>query len=33
MTNDDNERCSMMNVDANGDDLKYYVGASYILES
>jgi hypothetical protein len=32
MTNDDNERC-MMNVDANVDDLKDYVGTSYILES
>jgi hypothetical protein len=31
MTNDDNERC-MMNVDANVDDLKDYVGKSYILE-
>jgi hypothetical protein len=30
--NDDNERC-MMNVDANVDDLKDYVGTSYILES
>ena len=33
-TNDDNERCIMMNVDENVDDLKYYVGTSiYILES
>jgi hypothetical protein len=24
--NDENERCKMMNVDANVDDLKYYVG-------
>jgi len=32
MMNDDNEMC-MMNVDANLDDLKYYVGTSYILES
>ena len=32
MTNDDNEKC-MMNVDANVDDIKYYVGTSYILES
>jgi hypothetical protein len=32
MTNDDNETC-MMNVDANMDDLKYYVGTSDILES
>jgi hypothetical protein len=32
MTNDDNERC-MMNIDANVDDLKDYVGTSYILES
>jgi hypothetical protein len=32
MTNDDNERCIMMNVDENVDDLKYYVGTSYILE-
>jgi hypothetical protein len=31
MTNDDNERCSMMNVDANVNDLKYYVGTSYIF--
>ena len=31
MTNDVNETC-MMNVDANVDDLKYYVGTSYILE-
>jgi hypothetical protein len=30
--NDDNETC-MLNVDANVDDLKYYVGTSYILES
>ena len=28
MTNDDNERCGMMNVDANVDDLKDYVGTS-----
>ena len=33
MTSDDNERSSMMNVDANVDDLKDYVGTSYILES
>ena len=33
MENDDNERCIMMNVDENVDDLKYYVGTSYILES
>ena len=33
MTNDDNERCNMMNVDANVDDIKDYVGKSYILES
>jgi hypothetical protein len=33
MVNDDNKRCSMTNVDANVDDLKYYVGTSYILES
>ena len=32
MTNDDNERCNMMNVYANVDDLKDYVGTSYILE-
>ena len=32
MTNDDNETC-MMNVDANMDDLKAYVGTSDILES
>jgi hypothetical protein len=32
MMNDDNETC-MMNVDANMDDIKYYVGTSYILES
>ena len=31
MTNDNNERY-MMNVDANVDDLKDYVGTSYILE-
>ena len=29
----DNERCTMMNVDANVEDLKYCVGTSYILES
>jgi hypothetical protein len=28
MINDDNERCSMMKVDANVDDLKDYVGIS-----
>ena len=33
MTNYDNERWSMMNIDANVDDLKDYVGTSYILES
>ena len=33
MENDDNERCNMMNIDENVDDLKYYVGTSYILES
>ena len=33
MTNEDNERCNMMNVYANVDDLKDYVGTSYILES
>ena len=32
MKNDDNETC-MMKVDANVDDIKYYVGTSYILES
>ena len=32
MTNDDNDRCNMMNIDANVDDIKYYVGTSYILE-
>jgi hypothetical protein len=32
MTNNDNEMC-MMNVDANMDDLKDYVGTSRILES
>ena len=32
MTNDDNETC-MMNVDANVDDLKDYVGTLDILES
>jgi hypothetical protein len=32
MMNDDNDM-SMMNVDANVDDLKYYVGTSDILES
>ena len=31
-TNDDNEM-SIMNVDANMDDLKYYVGKLDILES
>jgi len=30
MMNYDNEMC-MMNVDANVDDLKDYVGTSYIL--
>ena len=30
--NDDNET-TIMNVDANMDDLKDYVGISYILES
>jgi hypothetical protein len=29
---DDNDRCNMMNADENVDDLKYYVGTSYILE-
>jgi hypothetical protein len=33
MMNDENERCNMMNVDANVDELKYYVGTPYILES
>jgi hypothetical protein len=32
MTNDDNEM-SIMNVDANMDDIKDYVGTSNILES
>ena len=32
MTNHDNERC-MLNVDANVDNFKDYVGTSYILES
>jgi len=32
MMNDDNDT-SMMNVDANVGDLKYYVGTSDILES
>jgi hypothetical protein len=32
MTNDENERCNMMNIDANVDDLKDYVGTSCILE-
>jgi hypothetical protein len=32
MKNDDNETC-MMNVEENMDDIKYYVGKSYILES
>jgi hypothetical protein len=32
MENDDNEMC-MMNIDANMDDLKDYVGTSDILES
>jgi hypothetical protein len=31
--NDDNETCPIMNVDANMDDLKDYVGTSNILES
>ena len=31
MSNDDNERCNMMNVDENVGDLKKYVGTSYIL--
>jgi hypothetical protein len=31
-TNEENET-SIMNVDANMDDLKDYVGTSYILES
>jgi hypothetical protein len=31
--NYDNERWSMMNIDANVDDLKDYVGTSCILES
>jgi hypothetical protein len=31
-TNDDNET-SIMDVDENMDDLKDYVGTSYILES
>jgi hypothetical protein len=30
MMNDDNETC-MMNIDANVDDLKDYVGTAYIL--
>jgi hypothetical protein len=32
MKNDENET-SIMNVDANMDDLKDYVGKSYILKS
>jgi hypothetical protein len=32
MKNDENERCNMMNVDANVDNIKDYVGTSYILE-
>jgi hypothetical protein len=32
MMNDDNEM-SIMNVDVNMDDIKYYVGTSDILES
>jgi hypothetical protein len=32
MMNDDNEAC-MMNVDAKMDNIKDYVGTSYILES
>jgi hypothetical protein len=32
MTNDENET-SIMNVDVNMDDIKYYVGTSNILES
>ena len=32
--NDDNERCIMMNIDVNVDDLKDYVGTSkYIILS
>jgi hypothetical protein len=33
MKNDDNETSIILNVDANMDDLKYYVGTSNILES
>ena len=33
MTNDDNETSIILNVDANMDDLKYFVGTSDILES
>jgi hypothetical protein len=33
MPNDENERCNMMNVDANVDDLKDDLGTSYISES
>jgi hypothetical protein len=32
MTNDDNDRYNMMNIDEKVDYLKYYVGKSYILE-
>jgi predicted membrane protein len=33
MMNDDNETSIILNVDANMDDLKYYVGTSNILKS
>jgi hypothetical protein len=33
MKNDENERCTMMNVDENVDNLKDYVETSYILDS
>jgi hypothetical protein len=32
MMNDDNETSIILNVDANMDDLKYYVGTSNILK-
>ena len=32
MKNDDNETSIILNIDANMDDLKYYVGTSNILK-
>jgi hypothetical protein len=32
MMNDDNEKSIILNVDANMDDIKYYVGTSNILK-